>query len=447
MTGKDLYKAWAPSGPQHWTKFAKPALFVQESEFSFDKHMLQIPNIPGDLMRYSGDNTVFIVDLPGAASVEGALALAQRGYRPVPLYNGINEKNIGGLRPVIDNKPIIDALQDGASILESLTIYDDAPPVFMLDYNRSNQSGYTFGMYDNRWSIELDDMPTGQYMVNSGISQVVVWTKGNASKDLLSIIDSYQDMGINIKIFCTDMQAFVESQPYVSPSIGASGFGFNETDSGQPITSPQIPQVQEEIRHFENARFALLIITGMAFFHLLFMFLNGAPVLWTTPTIMWITYLWVAEGVGDVIAIAMTITYLVLYLLSQRRRFLLKVALALFGIETAILVIYALYYGLMAYIGYSFALGLIVFGFPLFGIVMLISGASAVSKLDGLSDAEYYMSLDNLDGIISGRGHVRRRRHFRGFRGYGGYGGSGRGGYSGGGYRGYGGGYGGGFGG
>jgi len=177
---------------------------------------------------------------------------------------------------------------------------------------------------------------------------------------------------------------------------------------------------------------------------------------------MWMTYLWVPEAVGDSIAVLMAVAYLMLYIMSQKRRKLMIAALIFFGIDVAVFYIYALSYGLWAFTGYSSIYGLIVFGLPIYFISTLINGVKAQIDLKGTSESDYFKSLDNLDneydnygndhhnGGFHGHGHIGRgvrRRHFRGYRGYGGYGGSGRGGYGGSGYRGGGGGYGGGFGG
>ena len=438
MNGKDLFTAWAPAAQERWTKFAKPALFVHVDEFMFLPGSIHLPVIPVEVLQHCGGSTAVIVDLPGANSVEGGLALAKHGFRPVPLYNGIHERHIGGLSQAVDNAPIVDALRAGGDILKGMEIDIAAPPAFMLDSNRNNQVADSFGIYDNRWSIELDDVPVASYMVDAGIKQVVVWSIGAMNNDLLPIVDSYSDIGLEVIHFCGEKTTrhTAPAKPVVNSTILAA----------------RAADLKENVRKFENARFALMLVAGMAFVNLLFMFFGrSAPILWTAPSIKWMTYLWVPEIVGDVIAIAMFAAYAVLYFMSQRRRSLMNAALIFLGIDTLVLGIYALWYGLWDYIGGSMMYALIVFGFPVLCLIFIVRGTVAHTNMLNLSDADYYMSLDSLDGgVSSGGSHVGmgRRRHFRGFRGYGGYGGSGRGGYSGGGYRGgYGGGFGGGFGG
>jgi len=445
MNGKDLFNIWASPDPtlaaERWTRFAKPALFVRANEYSYITRTIQTPEIPMELVMRLTADTAFIVDLPGAEGVEAGLGLAKLGARPVPLYNGIHETKIGGLNEVVENAPIIGALASGADILAGLELAADAPPAFLLDYNRNREVLSTFSMYDNRWSIDIDDMPEAAYAKANGLRRIIVWTKGELQQDLRPIVDSYSDMGIETLMFSEGRLTKIQptetaTEPKEDPAVAAAA-----------------KELQENVRKFENGRFGLLLIAIMTIVNFLFMFFgNEAPILWTTPTVMWLTYLWVPEIVGDIIATALTASYIALYFLSQRRRNLMPIALGAIGAETFILFVYAIWYGgLAAFSGDSFLYGLIVFGLPFVFLVFLVKGAKAEAILRDVSEAEYFASLDTLDDsyLPPEERHlvVHRRRHFRGFRGFGGYGGSGRGGYGGGGYRGYGGGYGGGFGG
>ena len=449
MTARELYTIWAPSTAQHWSQFAKPAMFVHNTEHSFTRHRLEIPAIPFDMYQYITGSTTFIVDLPAATGVEVGLALANNGCRPVPLYNGVHAESIGGSGAVVDNLPIIHALKDGASILGSTYLPEHAPPAFLLDSRRYSQAANTISMFDNRWSLDFEDLPAAAFMQNAGISQVIVWTIGQENVDLTAILDSYADMGITIVMYCNNTGTYQlrPNRSFGGPSVAEHSPVMGPSHG---LTTP-VTLVQENVRKFENARFALMLIAGMAFVNFLFMFFfRGQPILWTAPTIMWLTYLWVPEAVGDVFAVIMLVMYFVLYIGSHRNRGLIKMATFLFGLEVVILGVYVLYYGFWAYIGGSTFMGLIVFGFPALSFMALFRGMMAQASMEHMSLDEYYTQLDTLDngGVAPVHGHYfRRRRHFRGFRGYGGYGGGGRGGYSGGGYRGYGGGYGGGFGG
>ena len=72
-----------------------------------------------------------VVDLPGAEAVHAGLLLAERGFWPVPLFNGTS-----GPMPVIDILPITRALAGGVERLRQRAIAADGAPAFLLDSRR-----------------------------------------------------------------------------------------------------------------------------------------------------------------------------------------------------------------------------------------------------------------------------------------------------------------------
>jgi len=422
MDKKQLFSIWAPKEGIQWTKFAKPALFMHNAETSVRRTFAA--SIPQSIQRLNGGDTAIIVDLPGASSVEAGLGLARSGFRPVPLYNGVYEKENGGLLHAVDSSAIINALAGGADALQHTNIADNAPPAFLLDAARDTE---IFGadVYDNRWYLDFDDMPTADYLKSRGISKVLIWSEREMPGDLLPIVGSYQNAGIII-------------ERYVNGQIKTENIAFIDTaPTKKPITS----NIKDAVRVFENARFALFMAVLLAGVNLVGMFLvYEEPFLWTAPTIMWLTYLWVPEIVGDFIALALSVAYLVLYLTSHKKQRLIVAAVALFGLDVLVLFIYAMWYGLAAYTGYSSLYGAVVFVTPVVLLVMMAKGAKVYRQVENISEHDYITALDKIDGA-DGKSvpHLVRRpifRPFRGanYRGYRGYGGSGRGGYGGGGY-------------
>ena len=77
-------------------------------------------------------SAAIVIDLPGAESVAVGLALAERGFRPVPLFN-----NTSGPSPVIDTQALVDALGAGTTVLQAQTLKPDARPAFLVDSRRS----------------------------------------------------------------------------------------------------------------------------------------------------------------------------------------------------------------------------------------------------------------------------------------------------------------------
>ncbi|MCL1976964.1 MAG: hypothetical protein FWG55_02475 [Candidatus Bathyarchaeota archaeon] len=190
-----IYKIWAPDNAL-WTQWTKPVLFT--SLPCKGDCELTTPN--ADYMQIVDYKTVIIVDLPEKESVEEGLVLSRRGYRPVPLYNGV----YGNTKfPMIVNvESIAEALQKGTDILSSLNIRADAPPVFMLDSNRMTGQGKQPGRYDNRWCIFPQDMPSASFLLKNGINKIIV-RSARIQEDLSHILLRYQDQGITI-FLCGD---------------------------------------------------------------------------------------------------------------------------------------------------------------------------------------------------------------------------------------------------
>jgi len=442
MNHKELYQTWAPATGQ-WTSFAKPALFVHADAFS-TFGSVRVAEIPADVSQLKNQETAIIVDLPGIESVQKGLGLAKVGFRPVPLYNGIHEAKIGGLGSVIDNGPIIDALSAGADVLKGISITSDAPPAFLLDRQRMKPGTYSSSWYDNRWSVDFEDFPAASYMRENGIRRVVLWTNAQMSEDLKPILDSYNDVGIQVLIYANDVfENYKDNVDILLPKSRKSEDDF---------------EIRQFVHKFENARTALLVMTIVAVVNLLFMFIIYEPILWTAPSLMWLTYLWIPEGAGDVLAIAMTSLYVISYQASQKKRDWMMFVTVFFGIDLIFFYIYAfVFYGAGAFTDGSFAYGLLVFVPPLVVMAFLVRGVIALNRFRHVTKDSYLLHLDAMDKemttVQSGRTprrYGRLRRRYRrvnsgGYRGFSGYGGTGNGGYSGSGYRG--GGYGGGFGG
>ncbi|HOQ37863.1 MAG TPA: hypothetical protein PK033_12170 [Acetivibrio sp.] len=203
----EVYKIWAPDDAL-WSQWAKPVLFMKTPAKSFKE--LQIPKV--NWIHSLESQTMLIVDLPAESGVMESLALARLGYRPVPLYNGVNGY-ISSM--VVKVGEIATALFEGADILEGLYISPDAPPVFMLDSNRMNGIGKQPGTFDNRWCVFPQDMPSATFLINAGIQRVIVHSD-TIRNDLAHVLVRYQQQGIEIFI-CMNGEAF-EKITVVKPS-------------------------------------------------------------------------------------------------------------------------------------------------------------------------------------------------------------------------------------
>jgi len=148
--------------------------------------------------RYLSREAALIIDLPGEQAVWETVALAERGFRPVPLYNGCSS-----LGMLIDVKPIVDALAEGAEVLKQSSLRLDSPPAFMLDSRRQESSGVTaMRQFDNRWSLMPQDMPSATFLKDASIKVVVVRTD-RIRDDLAHVLCRYQSESIEVEL-CTD---------------------------------------------------------------------------------------------------------------------------------------------------------------------------------------------------------------------------------------------------
>lgn len=213
----ETFRAWAPDGSR-WSAWAKPVLFTYASN----------PGLPAapqaerppssfrlDGVPSAGNGAAFVVELPGAAAVACGLALAGRGYRPVPLYN----VTTGPGRDLVDVVPLMAALRDGASVLASLGLADDAPPAFLIDSQRlSGMPEPT--VYDNRWMVFPQDFPSARALLAGGITRVIAIRDDRPlDADLRAVLRLWKREGLEVSAF--DPQTGTASELSIDLSIWA----------------------------------------------------------------------------------------------------------------------------------------------------------------------------------------------------------------------------------
>src|SRR5688572_21852897 len=88
MTPAEIWDAWAPADVL-WSQWAKPVLIAQLADAGpVSGARLEWQSLDLSALPTRSDRTVIIVELAGALSINYGLALAKRGFRPVPLFNG-----------------------------------------------------------------------------------------------------------------------------------------------------------------------------------------------------------------------------------------------------------------------------------------------------------------------------------------------------------------------
>jgi len=194
MTGKEIFKAWAPFGAK-WTDWARPVPFVAISDLDKTNRAANFTMPIINYINSAQETTAIILDLPECDGITEALALAKLGFRPIPLYNGTDEQQ--GAMAIVCNRNIKSALIWGASELGKLEIPFDAPPAFLLDSNRTHRFKMDASVFDNSWDIYSQDMPSAEYFIRSGINKIIV--RGEMiQKDLTRILYEFQKKKIEI---------------------------------------------------------------------------------------------------------------------------------------------------------------------------------------------------------------------------------------------------------
>jgi hypothetical protein len=211
MKKGDIHALWAPLGAT-WTPWVKPVLFAHLDEETtpgpvgplpawiqaevispLERHALDRGNDQHPYRRsHALDDVAAVIDLPGSEGTLAGLALAEHGFRPVPLYNAMM-----GPSPVLDLQPIMKVLVDGAAGLASLP--PGAPPAFLLDADRMGRGRRReLGNFDNRSVCFPTDFPSATTLRSSGIRRAVLIHSGSARPaiDLAETLVQWQEQGI-----------------------------------------------------------------------------------------------------------------------------------------------------------------------------------------------------------------------------------------------------------
>ncbi len=197
MQPLDLFDVWAPSGGR-WTGWAKPVLFASVRPDA----LRDVPATFIEAVRsmdvswapLSKEDAALVIDLPGAQSLTTGLALAFRGYWPVPLYNTTMHQ-----AAIVEVDSIIGLLEQGAAVLRKADPPQTGPPAFLLDSRRMTGSPAPL-KYDNRWMTFPQDFPSATYLQRYKILDAVVVQEktGQPASDLQHILRRWQEAGIRI---------------------------------------------------------------------------------------------------------------------------------------------------------------------------------------------------------------------------------------------------------
>jgi hypothetical protein len=211
MTKEEIFSIWAPDNSL-WSRWTKPVLFAH-----IDSPISHVPvaEAPPDVnwSPSPDQKTAFVLDLPGALGVLTGLALATRGYRPVPLYNAVplpfdqplNDPITGDPSVAVNVWPILAALRHGADELSHIDLPLDAPPAFLLDANRHG-TGRTPqpDEFDNRSVSFTTDFPSANFLAAHEIQRALLIQKTGLEPqpDLAHALRRWQEGAIKLEALC-----------------------------------------------------------------------------------------------------------------------------------------------------------------------------------------------------------------------------------------------------
>ncbi len=228
MNKEQIFSVWAPDDGR-WSRWAKPVLFAHMESASGEIFTAGVtPDLSG-VPDSAIHDTALVVDLPGAEGVLAGVALAQRGYRPVPLYNAI-PISIGGVavQPLLHRVtaavqvlPIVRALQDHTVQLAGLKLAAEAPPAFLLDSNRGGAGRKMLpDEFDNRSVSFTTDFPSAIFLAAHGIRRVILIQKlrDDPLPDLAHSFCRWQEGGLTLERMRLDLPGAPESFRVTKPS-------------------------------------------------------------------------------------------------------------------------------------------------------------------------------------------------------------------------------------
>ena len=214
ISGQDCFAVWAPDDV-FWSQWAKPVVFANATVLLNDPPPV-LPALDSAVLPGEFEPAAIVVDLPGPEAVLVGLALAERGFRPVPMFNGTS-----GPMAVVPVEPIEKALGSGAEVLKRLTIAPDARPAFLIDADRGSILGAKEpGRYDNRWIVLPQDFPSGNTLLARGIKQVVVIRQRAPvpDQDLTHVLLRWKDSGLELRGIALETGEAASPMSLVVPS-------------------------------------------------------------------------------------------------------------------------------------------------------------------------------------------------------------------------------------
>jgi len=193
------FQAWAPQDGA-WSAWCKPALFVVPPADAVDEDRGSGDKIDLHWAPPADQGVGLVLDVPGHLAIDAGVELASRGYCPVPLFNGLP-----GPSAVVPTLEMQRRLLAAVPVLEQIGRMrgTNGPPAFLLDSRRLGEARrIEVGMFDNRWLLFPQDVPSGERLRKEGVLEVIVLTNNRRGPecDLARICSSWDQCGVNVSV-------------------------------------------------------------------------------------------------------------------------------------------------------------------------------------------------------------------------------------------------------
>ncbi len=142
------------------------------------------------------DQTLWLIELPGAKSVELAAALTHAC--PTPVAPVLTFGNWPADDELIPTRQIVVALNHFSPHLSPAA--QRATPVFLLDADRLADAVPGAEVTDNRYALRPGDFPSPEYLLHQGLRRVIYLVDGAEPEqdDLNAVLLAYQQRGLAI---------------------------------------------------------------------------------------------------------------------------------------------------------------------------------------------------------------------------------------------------------
>lgn len=203
MTGRQVFNVWAPA-ESPWSRWVSPLPFL-DLDCRETAVQVRAPAAPESAPPPRHPHDAVIVDLPGAECIRAALALADRGYRPVlisnavPAPSGLADPRAALASLVLDNSALLHEICLLTPGLSARPLPPGAPPAFIIDSARLKGTHRARReLFDNRWQLVPQDFPTGRFLLDRGIRSVTLLQtmKVQPQEDLAKVLLRWQSAGL-----------------------------------------------------------------------------------------------------------------------------------------------------------------------------------------------------------------------------------------------------------